>query len=113
MSIIQTVNFSMFCDAFSNAGREDQFSYTAKRAIFHSLNDMVEDIELDVIAICCDFAEASRDELIAEYSIDIEVQEEMSDDEYEDVKNEAVKDFLEKNTMIVHEYDDVYVYMQF
>ena len=111
MSIIQTVNFSMFCDAFSNAGRADQFSYTAKRAIFESLNDMGEDVELDIIAICCDFAESSTDEIIAEY--DIDVQEEMSEADYEDIKHEAVKNYLEKKTIIVQECDDVFVYMQF
>ena len=56
-----TVDFSMFSDAFRRMGREDQFSREALEAIFEYIENYEEEtgenIELDVIAICCDFTE--------------------------------------------------------
>jgi len=56
----QTVNFYDFERAFITADR-DNFSYRGKKALFDYLEEIeaeTEDgIELDVIAICCDFSE--------------------------------------------------------
>ena len=42
-------------------GREDQFTYKGKRALFDYLEEMSEGmdepIELDVIALCCEYSE--------------------------------------------------------
>ena len=57
----QTVNFNDFVDAFKQAGREDNYSYEGKVALFNYLEEYEEsaeqEIDLDVIAICCDFTE--------------------------------------------------------
>ena len=58
--MIIKVNFTDFCDAFRKMGRNDQFSYSGKRALFdfiESSENESEQTELDVIALCCDFAE--------------------------------------------------------
>ena len=58
--MIIKVNFTDFCDAFHKMGRADQFSFDGKRAIFDYLESMEsesEQMELDVIALCCDFTE--------------------------------------------------------
>jgi len=59
--IYQTINESQFIDAFRQAGRKDQFSYKALQALYEYYeelaNDTGEPFELDVIAICCDWAE--------------------------------------------------------
>lgn len=56
----QTINFSQFCDAFGES-RQNQYSYEGKRALFDYLEEYEEstdeEIELDIIAICCDFTE--------------------------------------------------------
>ena len=56
----QTVNFSQFTDAFK-AIRPENFSYDGLCALFDYLEDyedsMGEELELDVIALCCDFSE--------------------------------------------------------
>jgi len=48
------ITFSAFCDAFVAYGREEQFSFEAKKAIFGYLEELSEDIgqpiELDIIA---------------------------------------------------------------
>ena len=60
MPIIETVTESSFRDAFRRI-RPDQFSREALRALYDYLDqysdDTREPIELDVIAICCDWAE--------------------------------------------------------
>lgn len=57
----QTITFSQFCDAFLDMGRENNFSYAGKRALFDFIEQMDEDCgtdtELDVIALCCEFTE--------------------------------------------------------
>jgi hypothetical protein len=57
----QTVNSSDFVDAFRTHNRMDQFSYEGLKALFEHLEqyeaDTGEEMELDVIAICCDYAE--------------------------------------------------------
>lgn len=56
-----TINSSSFHDAFIRMDRKDQFSYEAREALFSYLEEYEEStgqqIELDVIALCCDYAE--------------------------------------------------------
>ena len=67
--IYETVNNSAFHDAFIRMGRKDQFSYEGRTALFEYLENLAEDcatpMELDVIALCCDFSEYAD---IAEYN---------------------------------------------
>jgi hypothetical protein len=55
-----TVNFYQFEQAF-NAVRPNNFSYAGLKALFNYLeeyeSDIGEELELDVIALCCDFTE--------------------------------------------------------
>jgi hypothetical protein len=61
--LVEYVNFSRFADRFHSMGRGDQFSYAGLRVLFDYLEEIAdcspEPIELDVIAICCDFTEYS------------------------------------------------------
>lgn len=56
-----TVNFYDFERAFVKADRKTQFSYEGLKSLFEWFEEYEEDtgesIELDVIAICCDFCE--------------------------------------------------------
>ena len=62
----QSINFHQFQDAFERMGRGTQFSYEAQRALFDYLEnleqDLGEEIELDVIALCCEYQEIEDDE---------------------------------------------------
>ena len=74
--MLQAINFTDFTDAFNAHGRRDQFTYAGLRALFDYLecleDDTGEPIELDVIALCCDFTEwESLEEIQAAYT-DIE-----------------------------------------
>lgn len=58
--MIIKVTFSSFCDTFFKMDRANKFSYDGKRALFEyleSIEDESEQMELDVIALCCDFTE--------------------------------------------------------
>ena len=59
--MIYKVTQSMFCDAFYLTEKQDHFSYAGKIALFNWLEDLEssagEQIELDVVDLCCSFAE--------------------------------------------------------
>ena len=54
--IIETLTKSQFSDAFNKMGRGEQFSYEARDLIYDYLDEL-ESYELDVVGICCEFAE--------------------------------------------------------
>lgn len=66
----QTINFYDFMQAFERYGRENQFSREGLCALFEMLEEYEQDtdqeIELDVIALCCDFTEYDSLEEITE-----------------------------------------------
>lgn len=103
-----TINESEFRQAFSNYNRADNFSYEALGLIFDYLEQLEEDtgeeIELDVIAICCEYAEADAQTIADYYNIDLEDDEEIE---------EAVMDYLNDNTQVIGQTPTGIVYAQF
>lgn len=91
--IYQTVTETGFISAFAAAGRADQFTVPARAVLFEYYESLAEDtgedIELDVIAICCDWHEMTLDELRAEYPDQLEGAR----DFYEAI--EALRDCME------------------
>ena len=59
--IVNTIDQCLFRQTFHNYGKGDQFSYEGLNALFDYLEELSEDtganIELDVIALCCEFTE--------------------------------------------------------
>ena len=106
-----SVNFSQFCDAFRDMGRNENFSYDGKRALFDFIEQMDEDTgqetELDVIALCYEFAESSLEDIINDYCIDV------ADAEDDDEKADMVEEYLQDNTMLVSRNGETFVYAQF
>lgn len=68
-----TINFSSFCDEFRTSGRNNNFSYDAKRALFDYLEQLEEDIgepiELDIISLCCDYSEDPLADVLENYNV--------------------------------------------
>tara|TARA_A200000159_G_scaffold19328_1_gene15843 strand:+ start:36 stop:347 length:312 start_codon:yes stop_codon:yes gene_type:complete len=66
----QTINFYDFRQAFQQHGRENQFSHEGLSTLFDMLEEYEQDIdkelELDVIALCCDFSEYDSFEELTE-----------------------------------------------
>jgi hypothetical protein len=105
-----TVSRYDFERAFVDAGRKDQFSYEGLNALFEYLEQYEEDtgqeIELDVIALCCDYYEDTPEAIAANYSIDLEGMD-------EDEQLEVVRDYLNENTTLVGETSTGFVYAIF
>lgn len=106
-----TVNNCDFHDAFRAYDRLENFSYEGRNLLFEMLEQIEEDtgeeIELDVIAICCDYNEDSVDAIADNYSIDLS---ECDDD---DERKDAVLEYLNDNTFVVGETDTGIVYQAF
>ena len=69
--IYQTVYSDDFVKAFDEANRSENFSIQARRVLFDWLEDYEEAsgdvVMLDVIAICCDWAEYAPEHLISAF----------------------------------------------
>ena len=70
----QTIQFCDFQDAFVRMDRTENFSYEGKRALFDYLEeleqDMGEELELDIIALCCDYTEDAIEDVLREYGLE-------------------------------------------
>jgi len=65
------INEGDFVHAFRNHGRQEQFSYEAKQILFEYLETFQdEEYELDVIALCCEWAEMTKSELLDAYDLE-------------------------------------------
>ena len=92
--MIQTVNNSDFHNAFNSTDRGNQFSYEALNMLFNYFEEFEEDMELDVIAICCEYSESSVEQIISDYSIDCDNVE-------DDALQAHVIAYLDKHTSVI------------
>lgn len=95
----QTVYKSTFMDAFQSV-RPGNFSYGGLEVLFDYFEELEEstgeEIELDVIAICCEYSELTHEEVRSNYNLD---------------EDDDVIDYLESNTQVI-EVDDNTVIIQ-
>ena len=113
MAIVQSINsVHQFREAFRLAGRMDQFSYEGLEVLFDYLEELSEStgepIELDVVALCCDYYESSIEELIVNYNIDVSD----ADGDEDEIKT-IVEEYLQDNTSVCGEVSDGFVYAAF
>ena len=99
-----TISLSDFRDAFERMDRASHFSYDGLAILFEYLEGFEEatgeQMELDVIGLCCDFAEASHTEIARDYNIDI--SEHQGDDTAE---HDAVVAYLEEEGCFINTTD--------
>lgn len=98
----QTINFYDFERAFGTDTYKNQFTYEGKKALFDYLEEYEEctgeEIELDVVALCCDYAEYdSIEDFWLEYD----------QEEYPDM------DAIEYNTQVIMIDDEAFIIQQF
>ena len=106
----QTVTESDFVRAFQSI-RPENFSVPALRELFRYLEELEnmigEQTELDPIAICCDWAEYTEEELFREYPDYVEYSEE----------GNVVTDDLDSETLVIgvshYEGRDTYLVLSF
>ena len=113
MAIVQSINnVHQFREAFRLAGRMDQFSYEGLEVLFDYLDELSEDIgepiELDVVALCCDYNESTIEELIDNYNIDVSD----ADGDEDEIKT-IVKEYLQDNTSVCGQVSGGFIYAVF
>ena len=106
-----TISKYDFEQAFKQADRKENFSYEGLGLLFDYLEEYEEstgtEIELDVIALCCEYSEDTWEDIADNYSIDLTGCED------DDEKIEAVRDYLEDQTQLVGQTADGFVYACF
>lgn len=106
-----TVSLYDFREAFRACGRAEQFSYEGLEVLFDYLeqyeDDTGEELELDVVALCCDYYEDTVGAIADSYSIDL------TDCEDEDEQAEVVREYLEDNGAFVGAVTGGFVYRAF
>jgi len=99
--MIRTIDNIEFVDAFRKMGRTDNFSFRGLVALYEYLEmlgeDLGQEIELDVIALCCEYAEYDNlEEFQADYSED-----------YQTIGD------IERETTVIMIDDDSFIIQQF
>ena len=94
----QTVDFQTFRDTFRAYDRADQFSREGLELLFDYLeqyeDETGQEIELDVVALCCDYTEDTPESIAQDYRIDLDGVD-------DDDTAQAVMDYLCDNTTVV------------
>jgi len=97
----RTINVYEFRDEFVRVNRKNSFSYEALGALFEHLEqyeeDFGEEVELDVIALCCDFVEYES----------IETFREDYGEEYETIED------IEQETTVIPVDDESFIIQRF
>ena len=92
--IVKSINtFDSFQSEFVAYGRQGQFSYEALKVLFNWYEEMSvdtgQDYVLDVIAICCEWAEYDRSDF--------------TDEEIEELEDGAYVIYVDDNKLLVQE----------
>ena len=99
--MIRTINQYDFIDAFRKMGRENNFSYNGLVALYEYLemlgDDLGQPIELDVIALCCEYTEYDNlEEFQADYNEDYET--------IEDIQNATTVIMIDDDSFIIQQF---------
>lgn len=99
----QTINEYQFRRGFEQS-RPDNFSYEALGILFEYFQlleeDIDQEIEYDIIAICCDYAESTVKEINNDYDQEFESLEEASE-------------WLQDETIVAGSTETTVIYQQF
>ena len=106
----QSINRYQFEQEFKSL-RPDNFSYEGLNVLFDYLEqyeeDTGEELELDVVALCCDFSEDTDANIASNYRIDI------SDCADEEEIHETVREYLMDEGADIGEVSGGFVYRNF
>jgi len=104
-----TITLHDFQSAFKSL-RPHSFSYEGLEALFNYFEDCElgtgEEVELDVIGICCEYTEDTTTSIANAYNIEITGLD-------EDEAAQEVQEFLEMHTTLVGEVAGGFVYLSF
>lgn len=93
-NMIKTITEWDFVNSFDQVNRSSNFTVAGRKALFEMLEELNPEMELDPIAVCCDFTEyASLEEWKQDYSYE-PYDEDEDDDEY-------ALDYLRDQTLVL------------
>jgi hypothetical protein len=106
-----TINLHQFRDAFKRMDRTTQFSYEGLEVLFNGLEEYEEDtgeeMDFDVIALCCDFSEMTAEEIQRQYKVEHDVEDESD-------LQKCVEEFLNQNTWVLGQTESgSFIFRQF
>ena len=105
----QNINLYAFRDAFERMDCANNFP-GGLSVLFDYLEEYEEstgeEIELDVIGLCCDFCQLSYADIERDYCIEIDCSDCTDDDERAELRKEEVTEYLNENTIVVGEVGD-------
>lgn len=108
--MIININFSDFINAFDRFDRRDNFTLSGLSALFNYLEDIEQDtgqpIELDVIALCCDYIQDSWVNVTNDHNI-------VPNEDDHGSLADTVLEYLEDETMVIYHDDDTVLYQSF
>jgi hypothetical protein len=95
---------SEFADFFKKSCRADNFSYSGLCALYEYLEECDPDMELDVIAICCDWSEYDSAREACE-----EMSSEWDKDDFEGLDEEELEkkalEHIQERSSVISGYD--------
>lgn len=103
-----TVTKNMFVEAFSDYGRGNNFTRPAREALYEYLTEIEEggeEIEFDVISICCDFSEDTLHDVVREHGLDF--------DGDIDTLQDQVRDQMQERTIVIYCDDETICYANY
>lgn len=106
----QTVSQWDFVQAFDDYNRSNNFSVAGREALYDYLTEYEEstgeELELDPIAVCCDFSEyESASEAAHEYGdFNPEIDDDESSEDFMERREEEALEWLQDRTIVI-EFD--------
>lgn len=102
------------------SGREDNFSRKGCEVIIDYFDEMGEDVEADVVQLCCEYAESTYDELFDEvrhyiesFETWLEYNEDGDESDYEEYRDELMLEYLNNHTTVLGTFGNSVVYAVF
>lgn len=109
--IYKEIDVYDFIKEFKDFGRDNQYTEEALEALYEYYDNIGDDVEMDVIAIICDWAEYDAKEAFSEF-----VEGEIDDDELENFVSEhgeynlkEIADFVERDYTVICLSDSILV----
>lgn len=121
--MMQYVGFNDFLDAFRDHGRliessnlnsGGNFDYYGLKVLYEYLESFDQNMDLDVIGLCCEYAQDFTDSIIHQYNYDKDLQDAIDLCETAEDRTEALIQYLNDRTSVCGQADngDI-VYLQF
>jgi len=93
--MIEEISLNRFRDLFKEYNRENQFSFEGLEVLYNYLEDL-ENFEVDIIGLCCDFCEYNNIEDFFNESLEDRKNEFIEDNDLKNEFKEEIEEYKEK-----------------